>query len=48
MSHASQGRINPSDSDGREVPSAEPLSGGNDTQAGHSREATLIATAFNL
>ena len=46
MSHASQGRNNPSESDGREVPSAEPLSGGNDTEAGHSREATSIATAF--
>ena len=46
MSHASQGRTNPGESDGREVPSAEPLSGGNDTQAGHSREATSIATAF--
>ena len=46
MSHASQGRNNPSESDGREVPSAEPLSGGNDTQTGHSREATSIATAF--
>ena len=46
MSHANQGRNNPSDSDGREVPSTEPLSGGNDTQAGHSREATSIATAF--
>ena len=46
MSHASQGRINPSESDGREVPSTEPLSGGSDTQAGHSREATSIATAF--
>ena len=37
LSHASQGRNNPSESDGREVPSTEPLSGGNDTQAGHSR-----------
>ena len=46
MSHASQGRNNSSESDGREVPSAEPLSGGNDTQAGHSREATTKATAF--
>ena len=46
MSHASQGRNNPNESDGREVPSAEPLSGGNDTQAGHSREATSIATSF--
>ena len=46
MSHASQGRNNSSDSDGREVPSTEPLSGGNDTQAGHSREASSMATAF--
>ena len=46
MSHASQGRNNPSESNGREDPSAEPLSGGNDTQAGLSREATSIATAF--
>ena len=37
MSHASQGRNNPSDSYRRENP--EPLSGGNDTQAGHSRDA---------
>ena len=46
MSHASQGRNNSSESDGREFPNAEPLSGCNDTQAGHSREATSIATAF--
>ena len=46
MSHASQGRNNPSESDEREVLSAEPLSGGNDTQAGLSREATSIATAL--
>ena len=46
MSHASEGRNNASESDEREVPSAEPLSGGNDTQAGLSREATSIATAF--
>ena len=46
MSHASQGRNNPSESDGREVPSTEPLSGGNDTQAWQSREATSTATAF--
>ena len=43
-SHASQGRNNPSDSDRRVNP--EPLSGGNDTQAGHSRDATSMATAF--
>ena len=46
MSHASQGRNNPSESDGREVPKTEPLSGGDDTQAGHSRDATAMATAF--
>ena len=43
-SHASQGRNNPSDQDRRENPEA--LSGGNDTQAGHSRDATLMATDF--
>ena len=46
MSHASQGRNNASESDRREVPSAEPFTGGSDTQAGHSREDTSIATAF--
>ena len=40
-SHASQGRNNPSDSDRRDNP--ETLSGGNDTQAGHSRDATSMA-----
>ena len=45
-SHASHARNNPSDSDRREVSSTEPLSGGNDTQAGHSRDATSMATAF--
>ena len=43
-SHASQGRNDPSDSDRRENP--ELLSGGDDTQAGHSRDATSMATAF--
>ena len=43
-SHASQGRNNPSESDRRE--NLEPLSGGEDTQAGHSRDAASIATAF--
>ena len=43
-SHAIQGRNNPSDSDRRDNP--ETLSGGNDTQAGHSRDATSRATAF--
>ena len=46
MSHASQGRNNPGDSDRRDVPNTEPLSGGEDTQAGHSRDATAMATAF--
>ena len=46
MSHASQGRNNPGDSDRRDVPNTEPLSGGKDTQAGHSRDATAMATAF--
>ena len=43
-SHASQGRNNPSESDRRE--NLEPLSGGKDTQAGHSRDAASMATAF--
>ena len=45
-SHASQGRNNPSDSDRREVPNTEPLSRGDDTQAGHSRDATSLTTSF--
>ena len=43
-SHANQGRSHPRDSNRRENP--EPLSGGNDAQAGHSRDATSMATAF--
>ena len=43
-SHSNQGRSHPSDSDRRENP--EPLSGGNDAQAGHSRDAKSMATAF--
>ena len=43
-SHASQGKNNPSESDRRENP--EPLSGGKDTQAGHSRDAASMATIF--
>ena len=43
-SHVNQGRSHPSYSDWRENP--ESLSGGNDTQAGHSRDATSMATAF--
>ena len=46
MSHASQGRNNPGDSDRRDIPKTEPLSGGEDTQSGHSRDATAMATAF--
>ena len=46
MSHASQGKNNPSDSDRRDVPNTEPSSGGDDFQAGHSRDATAMATAF--
>ena len=42
-SHASQLRNNPSESDRRENP--EPLSGGEDNQAGHSRDAASMATA---
>ena len=45
-SHANQGRSPSSDSDRRENP--EPLSGGNDAQAGLSRDATSMATAFEL
>ena len=41
---ANQGRSHPSDSNRRENP--EPLSGGNDSQAGPSRDATSMATAF--
>ena len=45
-SRAIQGRNDPSDSDRKEVPSTEPLSGVNDTQTGHPRDATSMATAF--
>ena len=41
---ANQGRSHPSDSDRSENP--EPLPGGKDNQAGHSRDATSMATAF--
>ena len=46
MDHANQGKKNPSESDRRDVPNTKPLSEGNDTQAGHSRDATAISTAF--
>ena len=42
--HAYKGRSHPSDLNGRE--NQEPISEGNDAQVGHSREATLMATAF--
>ena len=42
--HANQGRSHPSDSNRRENP--EPLTGVNDAQAGHSRDATSMAIAF--
>ena len=34
------------DSDFRDAPNTKPLTGGNDTEAGHSRDATATATAF--
>ena len=43
-SQANQGRSHPSASNRRENP--EPLSEGNDAQAGHSRGAISMATAF--
>ena len=45
-SHVSQGGNSPGDSDRRDVPNTEPLTWGDDTQAGHSRDATAMATAF--
>ena len=48
LSRASQGRNNPCDSDRRNIPNPELLSGGKDTQAGHSRDATAMVTAFEL
>ena len=46
MSHACQGRSNPGNSDKNDILNTEPLSGGEDTQAGHSRDAIAMATAF--
>ena len=43
-SHANQVRSHPSESNRRENP--EPLSVGNDAQAGHSRDATSMTTTF--
>ena len=45
-SHVGQGRSSHSDSDCRGAPNTEPLTGGDDTQAGHSRDATAMATDF--
>ena len=42
----SQGGYIPGDSDRRDVPNTEPLTGGDDTQAGHSRDSSAMATAF--
>ena len=42
--HSNQGRSQPSDSDRRE--SQEPQSADNNDQAGHSRDAAALATAF--
>ena len=41
-----QGGNSHGDSDCRDTPKAEPLTGGDDTQAGHPRDATAMATAF--
>ena len=43
-SHAEQVKSQPGDSNRREIP--EPPSEGNDAQAGHSRDAAVMATAF--
>ena len=45
-SHMGEGGNNPGDSDRRDIPNTEPFSGGEDTQAGHPRDATAMATAF--
>ena len=45
-SHEGQGGNSHGDSDCSDTPNAEPLTGGDDTQAGHSRDATAMATAF--
>ena len=45
-SHVGQGGKSHGDSDCRDAPNAEPLTGGDDTQAGHSRDAKAMATAF--
>ena len=45
-SHVGQGETTHGDSDCRDAPHTEPLTRCEDTQAGHSRDATAMATAF--
>ena len=45
-SHVGQAGNTPGDSDCRDAPHTEPLTRSEDTQAGHSRDATAMATAF--
>ena len=45
-SHVGQGGNSHGDSDCRDAPNTEPLIGGEDAEAGHSRDATAMATAF--
>ena len=45
-SHVGQRGNSHGDSDCRDAPNTEPSSGGDDTQEGHSRYATAMATAF--
>ena len=45
-SHVGQGGNTHGDSDCRDAPNIEPLTRCDDTQAGHSRDATAMATAF--
>ena len=44
--HVGQRGNSHGDSDCRDAPNREPFEGGDDTQAGHSRDATAMATAF--
>ena len=41
-----QGGNSHGDSDCRDAPNTEPLTGDDETQAGHSRDATAMTTAF--
>ena len=45
-SHVGKGGNSHGDSDCRDAPNTEPLTVGDETQAGHSRDATAVATAF--